>query len=71
MSKYAETKDVKVTIPIGLYNEMIAIVKSPNTRWNYPQNFIISAIEEKIERWKSENYGGPLRTTNEKKVNEK
>ncbi|MEM0135927.1 MAG: hypothetical protein QXU18_12015 [Thermoplasmatales archaeon] len=54
MSKYARTKDVKITMPLGLYDEMVKIIASSD-KWVYPQNFIISAIEEKINHWKKNN----------------
>ena len=54
MSKYAKTKDVKVTLPAGYYEEILSILSRAN-KWAYPQNFIIDAVKEKIERIKKEN----------------
>lgn len=54
MSKYAKTRDVKIAVPLAVYNEMVHLI-SMEDRWAYPQNFIIDAINEKIDRWKKEN----------------
>lgn len=51
MTKYAQTIDVKLTLPLDIYNDVIEILKT-NPRWSYPQNFIIEAVDEKIEKWK-------------------
>ena len=53
MSGYAKTKDVKITMPMGIYDEMIEILKAEE-KWAYPQNFILEAVTEKIERLKDE-----------------
>ena len=57
MSQYAKTKDVKITMPQGIYNEMVDILEKEE-KWMYPQNFIIEAINEKIEKWKKEHAVG-------------
>ena len=49
MSKYAETKDVKITLPLALYDEILDVIKEQKM-WAYPQAFIIEAIKEKLER---------------------
>lgn len=51
MTKYAQTIDVKLTLPIAIYTDIKDIMKA-DPRWAYPQNFIIEAINEKIEEWK-------------------
>ena len=53
MSKYAKTKDVKITMPLALYEEILEVLKEENM-WSYPQSYIIEAVREKIERWKKE-----------------
>lgn len=49
MSKYAKTKDVKITLPLALYDEILQTMREENL-WGYPQAFIIDAIREKLER---------------------
>jgi hypothetical protein len=53
MSKYAKTKDVKIAVPMAIYNEMIRLI-STEDKWAYPQNFVIDAINEKIEKLRKE-----------------
>jgi hypothetical protein len=57
MSRYAKTKDVKITIPLALYDELLLVMQKENI-WAYPQVFILEAIREKIERWKKEHAVG-------------
>jgi hypothetical protein len=57
MSKYAKTKDVKITMPLALYEEILEVLKEENM-WSYPQSYIIEAVKEKIERWKKEHGNG-------------
>ncbi len=49
---------VGVTIPDGVYREMIEIVESER-RWFDRVEFIREAVKEKIERWKKEHPLGP------------
>ena len=57
MSKYAKTKDVKVTMPLALYEEVLEVLRK-ESMWSYPQSFIIEAVKEKIEKWKEEHAVG-------------
>ena len=57
MSKYAKTKDVKITMPSALYEEILEVLKEENM-WSYPQSYIIEAVKEKIEKWKKEHGNG-------------
>jgi hypothetical protein len=42
-----------MTIPMGLYEEMVAILESER-RWADRVDFIREAIKEKVERWNRE-----------------
>ena len=57
MSKYAKTKDVKVTMPLALYEEVLEVLRK-ESMWSYPQSFIIEAVKEKIEKWRKEHAVG-------------
>ena len=57
MSKYAKTKDVKITMPLALYEEILEVLKEENM-WSYPQSYIIEAVKEKVEKWKKEHGNG-------------
>ena len=58
MTKYTKSRDIKLTTPIGLYNEILAVMKEGD-RWLTPQQFVMEAVREKIERWRTEHEQPP------------
>ncbi len=55
-SNYVDIQRIQLRLPIGLYEEMMNIIKTEK-KWNSPQQFIQNALSEKIERWKKEHPG--------------
>ncbi len=51
---------VCVLFPDSVYDDMTHIM-AKDKRYFKETDFIRKSVEEKIERWKSENYGGPGR----------
>lgn len=53
MGPYSKTKDIKLTLPDGIYQEILYMMDKEQ-KWAYPQHFIIEAINEKLEIWEKE-----------------
>ena len=62
MVKYTDSHLVGIKVPIGVYEDILKIMKE-NNAWLSPQGFILEAVREKIEKWKKEHgaYGAPSR----------
>lgn len=51
MTKYSKTHNVNLTVPNAIYEDILVVIGAEQ-RWLSPQQFILEALNEKIEKWK-------------------
>ena len=56
---YARSERVELKVPRGVYDDIMDIMKGE--RFHFIQDFILIAIEEKIERFKEKEGGAEFR----------
>jgi hypothetical protein len=52
-SSYIDVQRIQLRLPIGIYEELVHIMKTEK-KWSSPQQFIQDALNEKIEKWKKD-----------------
>jgi hypothetical protein len=58
MTKYTKDRAILLKLPIGIYDEILYVMKVEN-RWLTPQDFIKNALNEYLSQWKKEHPGHP------------